>query len=277
LRLAPDLDSASLPLIEAPVRLRRARGETHNAALDAMIARHAAANGVPESLVRHVVMRESRYNPRASHAGNFGLMQIRHQTARGLGYTGSTAGLLDPETNLTYAVRYLAGAYRLAGGNSTRAYSYYRTGYYRRGDSARVVRTSAEESVLPVKHVVVKEIHLGRPDDAATSASASKAITVREAAVKDVPIKDQSRVVNTPLVRAATEREPPLLRASTEREPPLRTAAVREPHAHVRHARNVRHGRRVREADGGILDSLLKIAARGSIKPKRHAPLARAD
>ena len=44
-------------------------------------------------------------------------MQIKHATARGVGYTGSASGLFDAETNLTYAVRYLAGAYRAAGGN----------------------------------------------------------------------------------------------------------------------------------------------------------------
>ena len=40
------------------------------------------------------------------------------------------AGLLDAETNLTYAVKYLAGAYRTAGGNQDRAVSYYASGYY---------------------------------------------------------------------------------------------------------------------------------------------------
>ena len=34
-------------------------------AYDGLIARHAAANGLPESLVRRVIVRESRYNPRA--------------------------------------------------------------------------------------------------------------------------------------------------------------------------------------------------------------------
>src|SRR5262249_53111046 len=33
--------------------------------LDAMIARHAQANGVPEALVHRVVIRESRYNARS--------------------------------------------------------------------------------------------------------------------------------------------------------------------------------------------------------------------
>ena len=100
--------------------------------LDAMIARHAAANGLPVELVHRVVKRESGYNPRASHAGNIGLMQIRYATARGIGYSGSASGLLDPETNLTYAVRYLAGAYRAAGGNASRAVSLYASGYHGR-------------------------------------------------------------------------------------------------------------------------------------------------
>ncbi len=59
-----------------------------------------------------------------------GLMQIKAATARGVGYSGQPAGLLNAETNLTYAVRYLAGAYRLAGGDHNRAVSYYARGYY---------------------------------------------------------------------------------------------------------------------------------------------------
>jgi soluble lytic murein transglycosylase-like protein len=58
------------------------------------------------------------------------MMQIRLGTARAMGYTGSAAGLLDPDTNMTYAVRYLAGAYKAAGGNHDRAVSNYARGYY---------------------------------------------------------------------------------------------------------------------------------------------------
>lgn len=100
------------------------------AALDALIARHAKAHGVPESLVHRVVRRESNYNPRAYHRGNWGLMQIRHGTARSMGYTGSAAGLLDANTNLSYAVPYLANAYRVAGGDQSRAVSLYASGFY---------------------------------------------------------------------------------------------------------------------------------------------------
>jgi soluble lytic murein transglycosylase-like protein len=104
-----------------------------------LVASHAAANGVPPELVHRVIMRESRYNPRAVSKGNYGMMQIRLATARGLGYTGSAQGLLDPETNLTYAVKYLAGAYRAAGGNHNRAVAYYAGGYYYAAKRQRLI------------------------------------------------------------------------------------------------------------------------------------------
>ena len=109
---------------------RRSASLDANGNLDVLIASHAAANNVPESLVRRVIRRESGGNPRVVHAGNYGLMQIRLGTARAMGYQGSAAGLLDPNTNMTYAVKYLAGAYRAAGGNADRAVHYYAAGYY---------------------------------------------------------------------------------------------------------------------------------------------------
>jgi soluble lytic murein transglycosylase-like protein len=101
-----------------------------NGNLDALIARHAAANNLPEDLVRRVIKRESGGNPRAVSQGNYGLMQIKLATARGMGYTGTAAGLLDADTNMTYAAKYLAGAYRVASGNANRAVHYYAAGYY---------------------------------------------------------------------------------------------------------------------------------------------------
>lgn len=113
----------------------------------AMAARHAAANGIPVSLVHRVIMRESRYNARAVSKGNYGIMQIRLGTARAMGYTGSAAGLLDPETNMTYAVKYLAGAYKAAGGSEGGAVANYARGYYaqarRRGISPYEAPSSA--------------------------------------------------------------------------------------------------------------------------------------
>jgi soluble lytic murein transglycosylase-like protein len=96
-----------------------------------MVAAHARANGVPEALVHRVIMRESRYQPGLiGRGGTIGLMQIKLATARGVGYTGDAAGLRDPNTNLTYAVKYLAGAYRAANGDHARAVRYFAGGYY---------------------------------------------------------------------------------------------------------------------------------------------------
>jgi soluble lytic murein transglycosylase-like protein len=98
---------------------------------DALVATHARANGVPEALVHRVIVRESRYQPAlVGRGGTIGLMQIKLATARALGYTGDAAGLRDPDTNLTYAVKYLAGAYRAANGDHNRAIHYYAAGYY---------------------------------------------------------------------------------------------------------------------------------------------------
>src|SRR5262249_29933475 len=93
-------------------------------------ASQASPAGLPASLVERVIRRESGGNPRAVHAGNYGLMQIRLGTARAMGYTGSAAGLLDPQTNMAYALRYLARAYRAAHGNESRALALYSRGYY---------------------------------------------------------------------------------------------------------------------------------------------------
>jgi soluble lytic murein transglycosylase-like protein len=101
-----------------------------NGNLDALIAKHAAANGVPESLVRRIIKRESGGRAHVVSKGNYGIMQIKPATARGMGYTGNAAGLLDADTNMTYAVKYLANAYKVAGGNHDRAVALYAGGYY---------------------------------------------------------------------------------------------------------------------------------------------------
>jgi len=106
-----------------------------------LVARHASANGVPVALVHRVIMRESRYNAAVvGRGGAIGLMQIKLATARGLGYTGGAEGLRDPDTNLTYAVKYLAGAYHAAGGDHNRAVAYYAGGYYYAAKRQRLAR-----------------------------------------------------------------------------------------------------------------------------------------
>jgi soluble lytic murein transglycosylase-like protein len=98
--------------------------------LHGRIAHFARLYDIPESLIHRSVRRESNYNPAARHGPYWGLMQIRHDTAKGMGYRGPANGLLDAETNLTYAVPYLANAYKLSGGSEARAIQLYAGGYY---------------------------------------------------------------------------------------------------------------------------------------------------
>jgi len=102
---------------------------------DALIAKHSANYGVPETLVRRVIHIESKGNARVVSKGNYGLMQIRLGTAKSMGYRGTADGLLDADTNMTYAVKYLASAYRAAGCNEQRAINYYQRGFYKRPTS----------------------------------------------------------------------------------------------------------------------------------------------
>jgi soluble lytic murein transglycosylase-like protein len=110
-----------------------------HAEYDALVATHARANAVPEALVHRVIVRESRYQPAlVGRGGTIGLMQIKLATARGLGYTGSAEGLRDPNTNLLYGVKYLAGAYHAANGDHARAMHYYTSGYYQAAKRQRL-------------------------------------------------------------------------------------------------------------------------------------------
>jgi soluble lytic murein transglycosylase-like protein len=134
--------AAAMPLFPQAASAQRAQYE-------ALVATHAQANGVPEALVHRVIVRESRYRPAlVGRGGTIGMMQIKLATARGLGYTGTAEGLRDPNTNLTYAVKYLAGAYRAANGDHNRAVAYYAGGYYYAAKRQRHQRVRHAEPVL---------------------------------------------------------------------------------------------------------------------------------
>ncbi|MGC4391144.1 transglycosylase SLT domain-containing protein [Agrobacterium sp. M50-1] len=114
-------ESMTAPLNAAPAGREKLSG---------LITKYATMYDVPEDLVHRVVQRESRYNPGAYSSGNFGLMQIRHATARSMGFDGPASGLFDAETNLKYAVKYLRGAWVVAGNDRDNAVRLYARGYY---------------------------------------------------------------------------------------------------------------------------------------------------
>jgi soluble lytic murein transglycosylase-like protein len=100
-----------------------------------LIQKYARLYEIPESLIHRVVHRESRYNPNAyNRAGYFGLMQIKYNTAKSMGYEGPPSGLLDAETNIKYAAKYLRGAWMVADNKTENkeasAVQLYARGYY---------------------------------------------------------------------------------------------------------------------------------------------------
>ncbi|MFD2053379.1 transglycosylase SLT domain-containing protein [Mesorhizobium calcicola] len=126
--VVPQNPAALVQFPTAPVEEEHATGMRGD--VERLIEKYAALYQVPVDLVRHVVNRESTFNPKAYNNGHWGLMQIKHATARGMGYDGPAKGLFDAETNLKYAVKYLRGAWLVAGGNAKRADWLYQTGYY---------------------------------------------------------------------------------------------------------------------------------------------------
>ena len=115
---------------EAPARAQTEPVPMPESDLQALAFRMADDKGLPRTLVHRVIMRESRYNPAARNGPYMGLMQIHPQTARTMGFRGTAEALLDAETNLRYALRYLRGAWIVADGDPDRAVMWYARGYY---------------------------------------------------------------------------------------------------------------------------------------------------
>lgn len=103
-------------------------GETPQ--MRALIVKYAAIHDIPESLLHRVIQRESDYRPNARNGPYWGLMQILPQTARTMGHRGPPTELLEAETNLIYAGKYLRGAWLLSDGDEALAVSWYARGYY---------------------------------------------------------------------------------------------------------------------------------------------------
>ena len=96
----------------------------------ALINQYADEYEVPRALVHKVIIRESTHRPEARNGPYYGLMQILPATAHSMGFRGQPNDLLDAETNLKYAVKYLRGAWLLSDGDYDTAVSWYARGYY---------------------------------------------------------------------------------------------------------------------------------------------------
>lgn len=122
--------TAAIPLTPSAAPSRSQRTDAiRSGAMKPLIARYASENGLPYELADAVVRLESRYNPGARNGGNLGLTQINFRTAQSLGYQGAAAGLFDAETNLRFGLKYLAQAYKLAGGDTCGTILRYQFGH----------------------------------------------------------------------------------------------------------------------------------------------------
>lgn len=98
--------------------------------LRASINRWADHYDLPRPLVHRLAIRESTHNPAARNGPYYGLLQILPATARTMGFRGKPSDLLDADTNLEFALKYLRGAWLLSDGDYDTAISWYARGYY---------------------------------------------------------------------------------------------------------------------------------------------------
>lgn len=92
-----------------------------------VIMTNSAANeaGIPYEEFVRIIAVESSFNPtiRGAH-GEYGLGQIKCETARSVGFTGDCANLFDATTNLRYSARYYAIARKKCGTFAGAVYLY---------------------------------------------------------------------------------------------------------------------------------------------------------
>ncbi len=135
------LQVASLGALTPPLPATTAASPTTKPSdIAALVTAIAQKHGVPVPLAHAVVRVESNYKPHVTGRGaTLGLMQIKHATARGMGFTGTPKELFDPATNLEWGMRYLAGARRIAKNDLCGTVLRYQGGHY----AARMTRAAS--------------------------------------------------------------------------------------------------------------------------------------
>ncbi len=205
---------------ELEVLSARVRGKE---AICERITHHAKLNEIPESLIHRVVQRESRYDPAARHGRYWGLMQISHATAKSMGYSGPPIGLLDPETNLKYAVAYLANAYRVAGGDEKRAQKLYERGFYfdaKRAGRLGLLHAALEDASEPRRDEAQNAgAQANDPQAVAQTASAEQAsAALDQAALENNPANAENHLDSEYLDKASDEKPAPAAKAKAHRK-----------------------------------------------------------
>ena len=98
-----------------------------------LITSMAPSQGVPTWFALKIAKVESGYNSHLrGRAGEYGVYQLKCQTARGIGFSGNCSALLDPAVNVRYGLRHLALAMKSSRGNLRLAASKHNGGLGRK-------------------------------------------------------------------------------------------------------------------------------------------------
>ena len=88
---------------------------------------------VPTWFALRIAKVESNYNPRARGLqGEYGIYQLKCETAQSIGYGGACSGLLNPYTNIKFGLRHLQKAIELSKGDMKLAASKHNGGLGRK-------------------------------------------------------------------------------------------------------------------------------------------------
>ena len=128
---------------EASSRHHKARhrnAPVQNTAVISMIKAQAPAYGVPTWFALRIAKIESGYNPSVrGKAGEYGVFQLKCATARGVGFRGNCAQLLNASTNVKFGLKHLSIAVRESHGNLKLAASKHNGGLGRKSLVPRYV------------------------------------------------------------------------------------------------------------------------------------------
>lgn len=108
--------------------------------VQAMIKSQAPHYGVPTWFALRIAKIESGFNPLVTGGvGEIGVYQLKCQTARGIGYSGSCSGLYNASTNIRFGLKYLSMAVKSSHGNMRLAASKHNGGLGRKSLVPRYV------------------------------------------------------------------------------------------------------------------------------------------
>ena len=130
---------------------------------DDIIAKYAAQFRVPEVWIKAVIQTESSFDPQAYRAeprindASYGLMQLLSSTARGLGYTGTTDGLYDIDTNIRLGTQLLSDLIRRYGDDFRRVYSAYNSGSPDKWETSTQVQSNVERALRNLERFIQNE------------------------------------------------------------------------------------------------------------------------